>query len=245
MENLHRHSLFTVRARKVTSATRHLASASAELLWPTRCANCDAPGSVLCERCFEELPRIAYAAACPRCGAPYGYLVCTECIGEEWSFSEARAVGEFSGALARAIIVYKDAGERRLAAVLGNLLGEMIDEAYPAFADALVFVPATRKAIRKRGFDHMRDVAEVVSNRTGLPLVSPLARGRVADQRALGRTDRARNVAGSFRVRGKVKPNLILIDDVFTTGATVRAAASALLSSGALDVRVAVLARVW
>ena len=55
------------------------AQAVAETLWPTRCAICDEPGELLCERCKSELPFIDLWRACPICGAPWGHTQCTEC----------------------------------------------------------------------------------------------------------------------------------------------------------------------
>lgn len=58
---------------------RFLAHGAVEALWPTRCAGCDLPGGLLCPSCTAALPAIDLARACPRCGAPFGALVCTEC----------------------------------------------------------------------------------------------------------------------------------------------------------------------
>ena len=70
-------------------------------------------------------------------------------------------------------------------------------------------------------------------------------RSAARDQRALGRSERAANVAGTFRVAARVPERVVLCDDVFTTGATLDAAAAALLSAGADAVRVAAVARAW
>ena len=78
-----------------------------------------------------------------------------------------------------------------------------------------------------------------------MPLVEPLTRAAAADQRLLGRADRARNAAGSFAVTGALTGHVLLCDDVFTTGATLDAAASVLLDAGACEVRCATVARAW
>lgn len=217
----------------------------AELLFPTRCAGCELPGAVLCAGCHDELPRIDSAAACPRCGAPFGYLTCTECWNHEWAFSAGLALGELEQPLARAIVLHKDAGERRLAGVLGALLGEKLNAEWPGWADAVTYVPATRKAINRRGFDHARAIAAEVGRGTGVPLIQALDRRAARDQRALSRSARAANAAGTFSAREEVTGRVLLVDDVFTTGATLDAAASVLLEAGADEVRVAALARKW
>ncbi len=217
----------------------------AELFSPTRCAGCELPGSVLCDECRDGLPRIALAGACPRCGAPYGYLVCTECWQREWSFEAAIALGEFEMPLARAVALHKDAGERRLGDVLGSLLAEEVHRAWPQWTEGVAFVPATRMALRRRGFDHGESIARALARDLGVPLLFALARSAARDQRELGRVDREVNASGTFSATDVGAGRVLLCDDVFTTGATLDAAASALLSVGADAVRCAAVARAW
>lgn len=219
----------------------------AELAFPTRCAGCELPGAVLCDRCRDALPRIETAGSCPRCGAPYGFLTCTECWTREWAFSAALALGELEVPLSRAVVLHKDAGERRLANVLGALLAEQIAHEWPDWVQAVTFVPATRAALRRRGFDHGLAIAAAISRELGTPLVTALVRGDALDQRSLGRAARAANAAGTFSARrGEGVPRRVLLtDDVFTTGATLDSAAAVLLDAGAEEVRVAAVARAW
>jgi predicted amidophosphoribosyltransferase len=115
-----------------------------------------------------------------------------------------------------------------------------------ASLDGVCFVPATAEAYARRGFDHMEHVASHFSAATGIPLVDVLARRSARDQRELGRAERALNLAGSVDVVDDVWGlNLLLLDDVITTGATVREAARALLGRGAGEVSACALARVW
>jgi predicted amidophosphoribosyltransferase len=220
----------------------------AELLFPTRCAGCELPGSVLCASCRAHLPLIEPDGACPACGAPFGALVCTECWNREWAFEAAMSLGEFESELARAVVLHKDAGERRLGDVLGGLLGDRVAERWPGWAQGVAFVPATHAALTRRGFDHGRSIAEGLAGRLDVPLLDALERTDSRDQRALGRSERASNAAASFSpARGpvRVRDRVLLCDDVFTTGATLDTAAEALLASGAAFVRCATIARVW
>lgn len=217
----------------------------AELIFPTRCSGCELPGDVLCDTCRDALPRIDRTGACPRCGAPFGYLTCTECWNREWAFSAGLALGEFEQPLSRAVVLHKDAGERRLAAVLGTLLAEQVAIEWSGWAESVAFVPATRAAVRRRGFDHGRAIAETVARELGVELAVALSRADALDQRALGRAARARNAAGTVSAVGQLQGRVLLTDDVFTTGATLDAAASALLEAGAREVRVAAVARTW
>ena len=206
---------------------------------------CELPGALLCPDCREALPSISNDGACPRCGAPFGYLVCTECWSREWAFEAAVAAGSLEAPLARAIVLHKDAGERRLASVLGTLLADEVAELWPEWGECVAYVPATATALRRRGFDHGRAIAEVVALQLGVPVTHALKRSAARDQRALDRVQRAANAAGTFFSEGEVAGRVVLCDDVFTTGATLDAAAAVLLRAGAESVRVAAVARAW
>lgn len=242
---------------RIERVGRAAAEGMAEILWPTRCVACEQPGELLCEKCREGLPWIEQRLACPTCGAPYGFLTCTECEGD-WSARSTVAALGFSGAPARMVTCLKDAHELRLAPVIAAALLGALEEAaaWPAedglarfdasATDALCFVPATPAARARRGFDHMELVARELSAALGVPLACLLARSSRHDQRELGREERAANLAGTVRAREDVSgARLLLIDDVATTGASVNEAARALLARGAASVTACVLARVW
>lgn len=217
----------------------------AELVAPTRCAGCDLPGSLLCSGCHAALPRIRPAYACPSCGAPYGHLVCTECWRTSLSFERAIALGILDGALARGVVLHKDAGERRLGPLFGDMLAQRVADEWLGWPDAVTWIPATREAVIRRGFDHAHALADRVSRGLGVPLTESLVREKARDQRSLGRTARASNAAGTFFADCAVPPRILLVDDVLTTGATLDAASVVLLEAGASAVRAAVLARAW
>ena len=234
-----------------------LGAAVGELLWPTRCVSCEQPGSLLCDRCRAHLPWIDQRWACPCCGAPFGTVTCTECAGD-WPSRSCVCALPFAGVGGRMVTALKDAHELRLAPVMAAAMATALDEAaaWPAAdgrprhdaarLDALCFVPATYAAFRRRGFDHMELVARELSALLALPLCDLLVRGPARDQRHLGREDRAANLAGTVTVLADVGGlNLLLADDVVTTGASVNACTSALLERGAQTVSVCALARVW
>ncbi len=216
-----------------------------ELLAPTRCSGCELPGSLLCDDCDRAMLRVEAKYACPRCAAPYGYLVCTECWSSELAFEQAIALGELDGVLARAVVLHKDAGERRLGAVLGGLLGGVVHERWSGFPQVVTWIPPTTSALARRGFDHGRSLAEPVASVCSAGAEQLLSRRRARDQRRMGRLDRQASAGGSFEVSTRPPSRVLLVDDVMTTGATLDAASQALLEAGAKDVRVAVVARAW
>lgn len=226
------------------ASARALVSAAADLLWPPRCGGCDLPGTMLCERCRAALALIESATACPLCGAPDGLDGCAECGRSSFAFEAARCAGVFEPPLSRLVILHKDAGELRLTAVLAALAVEAAGE-WVAWADAVVAVPASPAAVRRRGFDHGALLAGALSAATGLPALDALEARRRSDQRRLGADERRTNARASLvAIDGVFVPaRVLLLDDVLTTGATLDAASAALLDAGAVEVRALAVAR--
>ncbi len=225
----------------------------AETLFPTRCALCDAPGTVLCDRCARHLPYIDATLACPRCGAPYGRVQCTECnpvLMTPFGYEEPPWDGAVSAlvlteAARRVVTVYKDQGERGLARPMAAIMGRYLPPAWLAEETAVAFVPATPGARRRRGFDHAELLARELSWIIGAEWAPLLAAPRRLDQRRLSRTARIQNMRASMRALpgATMPPTVILVDDVCTTGSTLMAAVEALRKGGARTVYCATFAR--
>lgn len=234
-------------------ALRSVGEGLLELAWPTRCIGCDLPGTLLCDACRDALPRIDPATACKLCGAPYGSIVCTECWdGDgfvEHPFAQAVCALEFEGIAPLLITGFKDGGELRLAQVIAELMAASIAQAGLADVDALVPVPATPKALRRRGYDHMALVAQPLSDALGIACTPLLEACDVSDQRGLERTERQENMRDAFSLTGPAKveglQRVLLVDDVFTTGSTLDAAAHVLQAGGVGEVIAAAACRVW
>lgn len=228
-----------------------------ELAWPTRCVGCDLPGELLCEGCRERLPWVTQRWACPTCGAPFGWVTCTECDGAWETRTVVCALG-FDRVTSQMASCLKDAHELRLAPVNAAAMLTALEEAAawdapdglprydPARIDGLCFVPATEGAYARRGFDHMELVSRELSAIAGIPLLDVLVRSSHKDQRELGREERSRNLAGTIGVIDDVSGlDLLLADDAVTTGASMREAARALLARGVRSVTGCALCRVW
>ncbi|MBK7820378.1 MAG: ComF family protein [Tessaracoccus sp.] len=202
---------------------RALFDAAADLLLGSACPGCDHPGWGVCATCQWALrgPPLEVAHGSPRIVAACDYRPL----------------------LARIIPRFKDDGALHLDRFLGGLLARAIGELAPPSSTALVPVPSLRGAVRRRGFDHAGRICAAAAARTSLPrraLLSRAARG--ADQRGLGREDRAANLAGSMVAALHTGP-VALVDDVYTTGATVAEALRALREAEVEVVGVAVIAR--
>ncbi len=378
---------------RIHAGMQALSKMCAETLWPSRCVGCDVPGSLLCESCNKKLERINLELACPRCGAPWGHNICTECpnpgsvdrhehpIKLPFCFAGARAACSFEGIAEKLIRSYKDHDERRCDKIIAAEIArtvcadaslennhgehhtgkhsnhgehhngehhtslenqqqkatENISENFTYAKenfDYIIPIPASKQAIKKRGFDHMACIAKCLEDLLDIEVLEILEPKKSADQRLLNAEERQKNKKGSFGIKpeyvcskkayalraqtlkanmkknaenkdgafrgaistsvnecanisqgankstnagAKIPQNasenkgiaeglkgvwcspkkvkqvnyflkgkrILLIDDVFTTGATLNAASEVLLENGAESVHVAVFARVW
>lgn len=225
---------------------------AAETLWPTRCAVCDQPGTVLCARCEAALAYIDWWQACPRCGAPLGRTQCTECNDTRlekaglpaFPFTGGASAVVLNEAARRIVTTFKDLGEQRLALPMARVMTRYVPPAWKH--TAVTFIPATASAVRRRNFDHAELLAREVARLLHVPCLSLFERPRSNDQRALSRRQRQENMANRLTLRPcvAVPPSLIIIDDVCTTGATLYAAACALQPRVA-RLHFLTFARVW
>jgi predicted amidophosphoribosyltransferase len=212
-----------------------------ELLLPQRCVICASGGTQLCDRCFGLLPRID-GPLCERCGAPTAWPVarCRQCAGRRLAFARARAAVVYEGPARAFVAAWKDRGLRRLVAAAAEAVVEVV----PPPQTPLTYVPADTDRRLKRGHEPPRWLAEVLAEHWSLPLEPLLRRTRSSKpQRGLSRAERRRNVRGAFAAEASPS-RITLVDDVFTSGATANAAASALRKAGARRVDVVTFARV-
>lgn len=234
-----------VSASSAAAALRPLARSLAELAWPPRCAGCRATcdQEPFCPACEDALLEVQ--SGCGRCGLPGPGAVCGACFASPPAFSSVRAGGLFGGPLADAVHALKYGDRPALARPLGAWLARRV--ALPSGA-AIVSVPLGRRRRLERGYDQASLLADELASAAGRAegrLHGVLLRIReTAPQVGRGRSERQRNVRGAFWANGSVEGReLVLVDDVVTTGATADAAARALLDAGAARVTVVALAR--
>jgi predicted amidophosphoribosyltransferase len=211
-----------------------------DLLLPQRCVVCGGGRSQLCDDCRAELPRLE-PPLCARCGAPTAWPVerCRECAGRRLAFASARAAVGYDAAARQLVHAWKERGLRRLAADAAQLVAERLPTPE---VDALAFVPADRGRRLERGHNPAERLARELEALWEIPCLPLLERTRGGRQRGSSAVER-RTVRGAFRARSAAPRAVAVIDDVYTTGATAAAAASALRAAGARRVEAVAFAR--
>jgi ComF family protein len=244
----------------IVSNINHVFDSVLALIYPQACAVCgDSVESrrdgVACARCWASIaPTDDNTAQCWKCGALNREGVtavrreairCGRC--DDFAFTAARSCGPYEGALRACILSLKR--EPVVAQELGARLYQAQQLSPINRAQLIVPVPLHPDRERERGFNQAIVLARALANKSQLPLDEhSLVRGVHTDRHRAGMDSRARceSVAGAFHVR---HPKLIygrcvlLVDDVFTTGATVSECASVLRDSGAAEVFVLTVAR--
>lgn len=231
--------------------------AALDLVFPALCPACGAVLGAgrrdpLCGACWSAIQRIA-PFHCGRCGAieatfdGVGAASCAACAADALPFDYARSAALYQGPLREAIHAFKFHGKRALARPLADLMVEECRDVLVGGAAVLVPVPLTRERRASRGFNQATLLAERVAREMGLA-VKPgwlrRVRSTVA-QSDLSAAERQTNVRGAFAASSAVAGrHVVIVDDVFTTGATVRECARALRAAGAARVGALTVARV-
>ena len=215
-----------------------------DLFLPRRCVACGAAADTLCSSCLRAL-RPLRPPRCACCGAPTAWPVarCHECAGRRLSFTTARAAVAYHGPARALVRAWKELGLRHVAALAAELVVAHVER--PA-ADVIAYIPPDAVRQLQRGHHPAERLAAELAARWQLPVAAPLLsrQGTVARQTGLGSAERRRNVRGAFVAATGCPATVALVDDVYTTGATVSAAAGALRAAGADTVQVITFARV-
>jgi predicted amidophosphoribosyltransferase len=237
------------------------------VLFPPRCVGCGDFEVYLCESCAGALVDTG-SESCRRCGEPGDRPLvagrCSVCMGKELVYGSARSAFRHDGVARRLVTEFKFGGQP----VLGRLMADLARPAFAEYATSIVpegglfvtWVPTHRSNKRERGYNQ----AEILARRLASKPV-PLPCGELAvktagtkHQKGLGKADRLSNLRGAFSMHplwrtmigategGTRNPRfsaILLVDDVFTTGATATAVSSVLASQTGIPVHVFTFSR--
>lgn len=223
-------------------------------LYPLK-TNCVFCGKILegnmpvCDGCLSKVEIIPFPL-CEKCGKPLyngKTTYCYDCRTKKHFFEKARAYGTYNGVLKRLIHEFKYNKEKRLSALLGEKLFEAYERSGFSDIDLIVPVPLHKKREEERGFNQSLLLAKELGERANIAVKEALIRTKLTEhQTVLPKDKRDENVKSAFKVKGNSLiegKNILLVDDVYTTGSTADECAKTLLSGGARKVYVITIAR--
>lgn len=229
------------------------------LIFPRRCFGCSAVGAYFCDRCLPRIERLTEAdTICPMCGKPalsgFTHTACRRKLGLDRLVTFVR----FRGAIRRAVKALKYRFATDVAVSLGQFMSDADTlrttghasatgpELRPTFT--LVPVPLYRNRFMYRGFNQAEILGNLLAQKVGIPVQSELLfrkRRTLPQVEAQSRKERLENMTGVFACRQSpgISATVLLFDDVWTTGATLRAAGMELKKAGIRTVWAVTLAR--
>lgn len=224
------------------------------------------PEGIKCLSCGDELPREMKYCLCGKCLPKFTFLgadICQKCgvkmenaapfcqtckMGDR-PFDKARGVLFYTGEAARLIKDYK-AGDKYLAPYFAGMMSDYYLENLSGYSiDAACSVPSGKRRVKERGYNQAAELAKLFCEKTGIPFYDCLAETRLTRKQALLKSaERRENVKGAYGIKADFpsesikNKNVMLIDDIFTTGSTAGECASVLKKAGAGEVCVFTLA---
>jgi ComF family protein len=226
-----------------------------EILYPRSCVCCGDSllfrGSLrfpICSTCENCLMPIAAENRCLVCSIPLISEIerCTRCSERSFSFSSNFSLYEYRGPIRQIISQFKFSNRRSLADLIASLLRPELQRRFEGLP--LVPVPGSRLSVRRRGWDPMFEVARVLRRTTGTEIHALLGRRGGGPQKGLHYQERMENIRGMIRLRrsdrnkAALPDRVVLLDDIFTSGATADECARVLRVAGVREISVFTLA---
>lgn len=186
----------------------------------------------LCEDCFKKLD-IINMPKCKKCGDSMGQnLYCEACYNKSYSFDRNISLCYYTDISSNIIKRFKYSNKRYLAEYIVNLMVENLE--IPKDTDYVTYVPSSKAGKKERGYNQTEDMAKLFSEKTGIPLLEILGKNEgFSNQASLDKKGREENLKNAFYTilddKNIIKnKNILLIDDVFTTGTTLSRCADTL-----------------
>ena len=211
-----------------------------DLVYPPLCCCCGKLGYEICPTCFSEISLLPITQICQRCGDTiFEPDPCDLCKSDPPSFDQQRSWGYYTGNLQRVIQMIK---YNRAIGLVEYLQASLIHyiQVWGITFDLIIPVPLGKKRQKKRGFNQSEQIAKPIASRLGIPFsVDAIKRIReTPSQVGLTIKERQENVRGAFDAFQEVcaEKDILLVDDISTTGATLNACSKALKAAGAAHV---------
>jgi len=232
-------------------------------IFPLDCKICEKPireskGYSICEDCFKTIELIEQPY-CVKCGKPLiptvffkqnRKILCLDCKRKKYSFEFSRSTGVYDKVLKKCIHLFKYYGEKKLAKPLGKLMVDSLvkNDEFKKKIDLIIPVPLHGNDLKKRGFNQSVLLGKVIGDYLSIPVgESVLIKKKITlFQVNLSKKERKKNILRAFSVekpeeiKGK---NILILDDVFTTGATIEECAKELMKARTKNIFVLTLAR--
>ena len=200
---------------------KNIFSSILDLVFPDSCLNCGKTGSILCNRCLKQIKPIP-----------------GQSIHLKQPIEKVLCYTSYSGIMRKIITKFKFENKKRIAETIANLMSEMIINRIPEFAKmSLLAVPLHASREKERSFNQALLLARNISKNLNIPCIeNVLIRNRATNfMHKLNKKERMQNIKNAFTVVDKQAvsgKDIIIIDDIMTTGATLTAIAAELKKSG-------------
>ena len=215
-----------------------------DILYPKTCCFCgEVSAEDICNKCRKNIVYIQ-EPVCKKCGKPIRYEegeLCHDCQNNDFSYEQGKSIWLHKGPVRNSIYRFKYNNKR----IYGKFYAEELYRLYQHKIkewdiDVIIPIPLHQRRRRERGYNQSEIVAKYLGELAGIPIERKvLCRIRnTKPQKSLNHKDRKANLKNAFRAKGDLKKikNILLIDDIYTTGNTIHEATKALQKKGALKV---------
>ena len=211
------------------------------LIFPKRCPICDGiitGEKLICNECVN-IPRRVRKPRCMKCSKHLDsdeIMYCRDCEKHKKHYARGIALYEYDS-IKDSINNFKNASRPEFASFYADRIVHFLGSEIKDFnADALIPIPLHISKFKKRGYNQSKLIADEISKRLGIPVLDNVLQRKIKtkEQKKLDDTDRQKNLVGAFHMpqNGVKLYNVILVDDVYTTGSTIDEAARTLLDGG-------------
>ena len=205
------------------------------LFFPEPCAGCgrhikDFAHECLCPACFETIikPRGELCGICLKPLKPGAGSECVECREYEKHFELIAAGGEYEGPLKELVHRMKFYGRKNGAKTAAEIMMSSAGDEFFSWPDAITCVPLSRGSLFERGYNQSEEAARIIAKKYGVPFVKAVKKIKETEpQNRLEREKRIKNLKGAFEASKCEGLNVLVVDDVYTTGATMNEMSSA------------------